>query len=269
MTAATSSLSRVPPPLCVHGLGVPLHLIDVRGVVERMEQWIARRDGCHWIALTSSHGLVEGYKYRDFREILKSADLSLPDGRWTARLAGWRANCPPHQVRGSDLLQVFCQRSSEKGYRNFFYGDTQEVLTLLTDKLKKGFPGLNVVGTYSPPFRVLTPEEDAAILHRINQARPDALWVGLGLPKQEWWIFTHRERLQVPVVVAAGAAFKFMSGKVKPAPARVRAWGLEWAWRLAKEPRRVAHRALVYGPQFAFHALLELSGLRKYPSGER
>ena len=247
-----------------HLLGVPVHVIGGDQAIRSMEQWITKPDGSHWIALTSSHGVVEGYKYPEFKAILKSASLSLPDGKWTGRFAAWRRGCVPRQIRGADLLQKFCAVANKEGYRSFFYGDTEEVLSGLTRQLKKQFPDLKVAGTYSPPFRKLTAEEDAKIMNLINVLAPDVLWVGLGLPKQERWIFEHRDRLHVPVVVAVGAAFKLVSGNVKCSPPWISDWGLEWAWRFLHEPRRLWHRVVIYGPQFVAHAMLELSGLRKY-----
>ncbi len=253
----------VPAPPCAHILGVPVHVVETAEVLRLMEEWIRQR-GRHWIAVTSSHGIVEAYKRPEFKSILKSADLSLPDGKWTARWAARRAFCPSKQVRGADLLAEFCELSSRKGYRNFFCGDTEEVLRLLSGELRKKFPALNIAGTYSPPFRSTTAEEDADAIRMINQSRTDVLWVGLGLPKQEQWIFEHRDKLNVPVLVAVGAAFKFVAGKVRTAPMWLSELGLEWAWRLAHEPRKTWRRAMVYGPQFAGHALLDLTGLRKY-----
>lgn len=253
-----------PKPPCVRVLGIPVHIIETRDVVRQMEEWILQRDKCHWIAVTGSHGIVEGHKHPEFKSILESADLSLLDGRWTARLAGQRASCPARQVRGIDLLWTFCEVASRKRYRNFFYGDTVGVLAQLTKSLGDRLPGLEVVGTFSPPFRSLSAEEDVHIISMINKTRPDVLWVGLGLPKQERWIFSHRDKLKVPVIVAVGAAFKFVSGNVKKAPSYISECGLEWLWRFAHEPRRLWHRVVVYGPQFVVHALLELSGLRKY-----
>jgi len=247
-----------------HVLGVPVHVVGRDQAICFMEQWIAEPGESHWIALTGSHGIVEAYKHPEFKTVLKSASLSLPDGKWTSRFAGWRRSCAPQQVRGADLLWKFCEVSGTAGYRNFFYGDTEEVLTALTHQLRERFPALPAVGTYSPPFRQLTSEEDTEIMNLINRAAPDVLWVGLGLPKQERWIYEHRARLHVPVIVAVGAAFKFVSGKVKGAPAWVSDWGLEWAWRFLHEPRRLWHRVVVYGPQFFTHAFLELSGLKKY-----
>jgi N-acetylglucosaminyldiphosphoundecaprenol N-acetyl-beta-D-mannosaminyltransferase len=228
-----------------------------------MERWVEDRGQARWIAVTSSHGVVEGHKHPEFKAVLKTADLSLPDGNWTARLAGRYASCAPIQIRGADLLVSFCEISSRKGYSNFFFGETEEVLGLLITNLRKQFPTLKVAGAYSPPFRSLAPEEDARITDLINEAKPDVLWVGLGLPKQEWWIFRHRNSLKVPVIVAAGAAFKFVAGKIKPAPRWMSQRGLEWAWRLAHEPRRLWHRVVIYGPQFAALTALELAGLKK------
>lgn len=248
---------------CAHVLGVPVHIVETREVIQLMEEWIARREP-RWIAVTSSHGIVEARKRSEFKAILKSADLSLPDGKWTARWAAHRASCETRQVRGADLLMEFLAVSGPKGYRSFFYGDTEEVLESLTVELRKRYPPLDIAGTFSPPFRATTPEENAGIVGMINRANADVLWVGLGLPRQEQWIFEHRHRLKVPVLVAVGAAFKFVAGKVRTAPLWLSELGLEWAWRLAQEPRKTWRRAMVYGPQFAGHALLDLTGLRKY-----
>jgi N-acetylglucosaminyldiphosphoundecaprenol N-acetyl-beta-D-mannosaminyltransferase len=111
-------------------------------------------------------------------------------------------------------------------------------------------PGVKIVGAYSPPFRELSPDEDSRAVEAINQANPDVIWVALGLPKQERWIVAHRSRLKAPVIVAVGAAIKFHSGKVIPAPRWASRVGLEWFWRLMHEPRTVWRRALIYGPQF-------------------
>ncbi len=257
-------LRETPLPACARVLGVPVHSIEVQDTLACMSQWIEKRDRTRWIAVTSSHGIVEGFKKADFRNIIESASLSVPDGMWTATVAGKKLSSLPRRVRGADLLLKFCELANQRGYSNYFYGDTEEVLALLTAKLMGQFPSLKISGAYSPPFRTLTPEEDAEIVRTINEARPDVLWVGLGLPKQERWIYEHRGRLKVPVTVAVGAAFKFVAGTVKPAPRAVSNLGLEWLWRLLREPKKCWRRALVYGPQFALHSYLELKGFRNY-----
>ena len=126
------------------------------------------------------------------------------------------------------------------------------------------YPGHHVVGVLSPPFRPLTPEEDEAQVQAINRAKPDVLWVGLGTPKQDRWIHEHRQRLEVPVAIGVGAAFRFLSGQVPRAPVWIGRVGLEWAYRLLQEPRKCWRRCLIQGPQFIIHVALELTGLRKY-----
>jgi N-acetylglucosaminyldiphosphoundecaprenol N-acetyl-beta-D-mannosaminyltransferase len=251
-------------PQSVRVVGLPIHNLQLDEVLACMDDWIARRDGCHWIYHANSHGIIESYKNAAFRTVLRSADLSLPDGKCTAWVASRRVRGAVSHIRAADLMTAFFQVANQRGYTNFFYGDTDEVLGAMSDNLTRQFSNLKIAGLYSPPFRNLSPEEDASIIQRINQARPDVLWVGLGLPKQEKWIFAHLDKLQVPVVVAVGASFKFLSGKVKPAPRKISDLGLEWLWRLVAEPKKCWHRALVYGPQFVLHSYLELKGFRKY-----
>jgi N-acetylglucosaminyldiphosphoundecaprenol N-acetyl-beta-D-mannosaminyltransferase len=250
-------------PLCTEVLGAPVHIIDVEKVLRLMEQWIRERDRPHWIAVTGSHGALEAHKHPDFRAVLRTADLSVPDGRWAARVAAKKMSCDTHQVRGADLMSAFCELSRQKGYTNYFYGDTDETLALASERLRQKHPGVKIVGTYSPPFRQLTPDEDAQVIEMINQVNPDVLWVALGLPKQERWIVSHRDRLKTPVIVAVGAAIKFHSGRVVPSPLWASKSGLEWLWRLLHEPRTVWRRALIFGPQFTVLALLDLMRHKK------
>jgi N-acetylglucosaminyldiphosphoundecaprenol N-acetyl-beta-D-mannosaminyltransferase len=170
----------------------------------------------------------------------------------------------PERVPGPDILAAFLEHANRRGYRSFFYGDTEATLADLQRRVTERYPGHVVAGTLSPPFRPLTAEEDAQVIAMINDARPDVLWVGLGLPKQERWIAEHLDRLRVPVVVGVGAAFGFLSGRVSRAPAWVGRIGCEWLWRLAAEPRKLWRRDLIDGPRFLAHVLLEATGLRKY-----
>jgi len=257
-------MTTLPNLPCARVLGVPVHVLGLEEVMRRMEDWI-ESDACgRWIAVTSSHGIMEGFEHREFRRILESATLSVPDGKWTARAAAAHLALEPKQVRGADLMWAFSALAAERGYSSYFFGDTEEVLERLTARLRGQFPGLRIAGAYSPPFRPLSGEENDRIIQRINDAQPQVLWVCLGLPKQERWIFAHRAELRVPVVIAAGAAAKFVSGSVAPAPAWIREHGFEWLWRLAREPRRCWRRSMLYGPQFALFALLELGGVRRF-----
>ena len=166
---------------------------------------------------------------------------------WLARLKGFDIK---KRVTPADLMPEFFKVAHKEGFSNYFYGDTDETLQALSKKLLENFPNLKIAGSYSPPFRELTKEEDEEIIEKINQAKPDVLWVGLGLPKQEQWIFKHKEKLKAPVIIGVGAGFKFLSGKVKMAPRWIGDLGFEWLWRLFHEPKRIWKRVFLCGPFF-------------------
>jgi N-acetylglucosaminyldiphosphoundecaprenol N-acetyl-beta-D-mannosaminyltransferase len=166
------------------------------------------------------------------------------------------------RVYGPELLLAFSEQSVGQRYRHFFYGGEPGIAQRLAESLETMFPGLNVVGTYSPPFRPLTPSEDARVVRMIDEAVPDVLWVGLGVPKQEHWMHEHRMRLRVPVMVSVGAAFDMLSGRRRQAPHWMGENGLEWLFRLMQEPRRLWRRYLLYGAQFVTYLALERLRLR-------
>ena len=257
------SHSKLPVPF-IKVLGVRVNPVGMSDVLQLMEHWIKERDSYHYVVATGIHGVMEARSHPDFRNIVDSAALLVPDGYplvWMARRRGFRLN---RRVCGTDLLWEFSRLAEQKGYRVFLYGDTDDTLQKLTRRLKESFPHLQIAGCHSPPFRTLTPEEKAQEVGMINESAADVVWVGLGLPKQERWMSEHKDELNVPVVVGVGAAFKFLSGKVNRAPNWIGDRGFEWLWRLLHEPRRVWRRVLWDGPRFAGHLALELSGLKKY-----
>ena len=231
-------------------LGVRVHLVGMRQVLDRIGSWIETRDRCHYVVATQMHGIMEARRDPEFKTIVNSADLFVPDGFslvWAARRRGLILR---DRVPGPDLFFEGCRLAADRGYGVFFYGDTVETLEKLTSKLKDYFPALKIVGAHSPPFRPLTKEEDAEEVRIINASGADIVWVGLGLPKQEYWMFEHQDRLDAPVLVGVGAAFKFVSGQVRRAPPWIGNHGLEWLWRFVREPRRVWRRVVIDGPHF-------------------
>ena len=245
-------------------LGMRVDALEIPRVVTLMENWICARNATRLIAVTGMHGITEAQYDPDFKAILNAADLIVPDGMplvWLSRLRGRPLQ---RRVYGPELMLAFCERTAGKGYRHYFYGGAPGVPEQLAEVLRTRFPGLQVAGSYSPPFRPLTPREDEETVAMIRVAAPDVLWLGLGTPKQEYWMHEHRGRLRVPVIVCAGAAFGINSGRVRQAPRWIREHGLEWLFRLLQEPRRLWRRYLIYGPQFVFYVALELLGLRKF-----
>jgi N-acetylglucosaminyldiphosphoundecaprenol N-acetyl-beta-D-mannosaminyltransferase len=243
-------------------LGVHVNAIQIPDVVALMENWIRERNGCHFIAVTGMHGVTEAQHDPVFKQILNSADLVVPDGMplvWVARHYGHRLR---RRVYGPELMQEFCNATGPK-CRHFFYGGNPGVADLIGGVLESRF-GISIVGSYSPPFRPLSEEEDEEVVSLINAANPDVLWIGLSTPKQERWMHEHRTKLRVPVEVGVGAAFDINSGRSRQAPRWMRDHGLEWSFRLLQEPRRLWRRYLIYGSEFLCSVALELLSLRRF-----
>ncbi len=245
-------------------LGVGVDALQIPGVIHEVENWIQSHDGCHFIAVTGMHGVMEAQHEAPFKAILNSADLVVPAGMplvWISRLRGYRLR---RRVYGPELMSTVFATTADKGYRHFLYGGEPGVAERLARCLQRRFPGTKIAGCYSPPFRALTADEDASIVERIENAQSDIVWVGLSTPKQEQWMDAHRDKLRVPVLVGVGAAFDFLAGTKRQAPAWIREHGLEWLFRLLQEPERLWRRYVVYGSEFVFLATLELLGLRKW-----
>ncbi len=245
-------------------LGVGVDAIGIPEVIVRMEEWIRARQRSRFIAVTGMHGVAESRLDPAFRRVLAEADLVVPDGMplvWIGRLRGHQLN---RRVYGPELMLRFCEATSRRGYRHFFYGGAPGVPESLTGVLSERWPGLVVAGTLSPPFRTLTEAERLDVAETINEAHADVVWVGLGTPKQERFMWEIRAAIQVPVLVGVGAAFDLHTGRISQAPVWLREHGFEWLWRLAHEPRRLWRRYLIQGPRFAFEVALELARLKRF-----
>ncbi|MGH9502877.1 MAG: WecB/TagA/CpsF family glycosyltransferase [Terriglobales bacterium] len=241
-------------------LGVRVHAVQIPAVIAQMEEWIERQEKCHFIAVTDMHSVMEAQHEVQFKVILNSADLVVPDGFpivWLGRRQGFAL---PRRVYGPELMVQFCADSAAKGYRHFFYGGAPGVAEDLARRFSAQFPGLIVAGTFCAPFRPVSQEEDEEVVARLNNSNADIVWVALGAPKQERWMFEHRELLRAPVLVGVGAAFDFCTGRIPQAPVWMRENGLEWLSRLFREPRRLWRRYLIHGSEFAVLVLLEALG---------
>lgn len=240
-------------------LGVKISAVDLRQTVAIIERWIAQREQ-RYVCVTPAHSVMDCHDDPGLLEIFNASGLTTPDGMsivWLLRLRGFRRAA---RVYGPDLLLAVCERSLTMGWRHFFYGGVPGVAETLAANLVARFPGLQIAGTYSPPFRPLTPAEDEAVVDLINTAAPDLLWVGIGSPKQERWMSAHRKRVKVPIMVGVGAAFDYLAGRKRQAPRWMQRVGLEWLFRWASEPRRLSRRYRRY-PRFAVLALAQLLGI--------
>jgi N-acetylglucosaminyldiphosphoundecaprenol N-acetyl-beta-D-mannosaminyltransferase len=189
-----------------------------------------------YISITNTESLFYALRIPSHFQYINKANFSCCDG-FGVVLAGKMLGYKIPRLHGPDLMLNCCEYGVNRKWRHFFYGGKEGVPDLLSEKLTEKFPGLVTVGAYSPPFRPLTSDEDKEIIVQINKAKPDILWVGLGLLKQERWITEHLGKMKVPWMIGVGAAFDFNSGTIKRAPKFFRDIGLEWLYRLAFEPR--------------------------------
>jgi len=244
-------------------LGVGVSAVNMRLALEVVDAWITRRDR-NYICITGVHGVMESQRDSQLRKIHNDAGLVTPDGMPLVWLSKWSGHSFVERVYGPDLMLELCKHSLRKGYRHYFYGGDEGVPELLAERLTAHFPGLSVVGTYSPPFRALSDEEDRDIVAAINTAHPDVVWVGLSTPKQERWMAAHVGRLDAPVLIGVGAAFDFHAGLKRQAPYWMQRSGTEWLFRLATEPRRLWRRYLQNNPRFVALVAAQWLGLRSY-----
>lgn len=245
-------------------LGVRISAVNLAIAVGLAEKWIAHGNP-GYVCVTGVHGVMEAYSDSEFRRILNCAIITLPDGMpmsWVGHLQGFR---DMDRVFGPDFMSAMCRLSVERGYRNFLYGGQPGVAALLSKSLQTKFPGLQIVGTYTPPFRDLTLEEEQELADQVHRSRPHIFWVGLSTPKQDRFMAQYFKQLQVPLLVGVGAAFDYHTGRLHDSPDWVKRSGLQWLHRLLQEPRRLWRRYLSTNPAFLWHIACQLSGLRLYP----
>ncbi len=231
-------------------VGVPLALTDYRRALDWIDDMVARGER-GYMCVCNVHTVMASNEDKELHAALHSSAMNVPDGQPLV----WAINSLGHslagRVYGPELMARACERAANTGHRFYLYGGrNQGALVQLALNLRRRYPGVNIVGGYSPPHRPLTPEEEDAVAEEINHTQADVVWIGIGVPKQEKWMARMRPRLDATLLIGVGAAFDFHAGLVPQAPARLQTAGLEWAFRLAHEPRRLWRRYLRYNPRF-------------------
>jgi N-acetylglucosaminyldiphosphoundecaprenol N-acetyl-beta-D-mannosaminyltransferase len=231
-------------------LDAPLAVTNYAEVIDWMQAVIAA-DARAYVTAAAVNLVMSAREDAAAREAVLGATLVVPDGQplvWALRALG---NPAATRVYGPDLMAHFCARAAQSAIPMYLYGGrTPEALATLERRLRERFPGLQIVGGYSPPFRELTTEEEARVCAAIDASGAEVVWVGTGQPKQEKWMARMRPRLSAPLLVGVGAAFDFHAGLVRQAPPWMQRNGLEWAYRLVREPRRLWRRYARYNPRF-------------------
>lgn len=238
----------------VNILGVKVSNTDPERASLAINRWIDNREKAY-VCVTNVATVIDCQKDSAYQNVINNAGLRTPDGMplvWIGKKRGFK---DIQRTYGPDLMLKMCDMGQSKGYRHFFYGGTDEILNNLKNQLLQKFPKLKIEGMYAPKILEINEIEREDVIDRINDANPDILWVGIGSPKQDYWMLKHRDRLNVPVMVGVGAAFDFLSGIKKQAPPWMRRIGLEWFFRLCSEPKRLWRRYLVGNTKFIYYLL--------------
>ena len=241
------------PPLKYNLLGVGISRVSLSSARDAVVSAV-QADSRGYVTVTGVHGIIEAYDDPEFKDILNGSLITTPDGMPTV-WGGWaNGHSEMTRVYGPDLMLEVMSVSSANGLRHFFYGGKEGVADLLKEKLEERFPGVEIVGTYCPPFRPLTKEESLELENQIRENKPDIIWVGLSTPKQERFMVSHIYKLETKLMIGVGAAFDFHAGLLRQAPRAFQHAGLEWFYRLVMEPKRLWSRYANIVPRFLFHA---------------
>lgn len=239
----------------VRVVSLDVDVCDHRSVVECVVELVNRREG-GYVCFSTVHMVMESHDNPEYGAKVNAADLIVPDGMplvWIQKLSGKNAA----RVRANDAMILLCEHAAKNSLSVGFYGGKQEVIDAMISRANRELPDLKIVYAFSPPFRPLTDKEDAAIIEDIKKAAPDILFMGLGCPKQENWMASHKSKLGA-VMLGVGASFDFYAGNVKESPEWMGRLGLEWLFRLTQEPRRLWRRYLILNPRFMWLAMLQL-----------
>jgi N-acetylglucosaminyldiphosphoundecaprenol N-acetyl-beta-D-mannosaminyltransferase len=244
-------------------LGVGISSVNLNDAV-RLSDRLLQQGGKGYVCVTGVHGIMEAQRDPIFRDILDRSFLCTPDGMptvWVGRLQGHKTIA---RVYGPDFMLEMCRLSAQRGYRHFLYGGNPGVAEKLKSRLQEMVPGINVAGTYTPPFQPLTDAQENELNESVQRVRPHIFWVGLSTPKQERFMAQFLDRLDTHLMVGVGAAFDIHAGLLTDAPPWMKSCGLQWLHRLLKEPRRLWRRYLFNNPRFVWNMVLQFAGLRKF-----
>lgn len=229
-------------------IGLDILVTNMSKTVELIEKNIEELRG-KYICVGNVHTTVMAHDDAHYHTVQKEAVFVLPDGKPLSVYSRKHGFVDAQRVTGPDLMLELFKR--ENGLRHYFYGSTEETLAMLREKLKEQYPNLNIVGMVSPPFHELSEAEDAKAVRQINESGADIIWVGLGAPKQENWMYEHKDKVQ-GVMIGVGAGFDYHAGNIKRAPKWMQKMSLEWLYRLLQDPKRLFKRYLVTNTRYLY-----------------
>jgi N-acetylglucosaminyldiphosphoundecaprenol N-acetyl-beta-D-mannosaminyltransferase len=244
-------------------LGIGISAVNMETATLQIMDWI-RYQAREMVSVAAVHSIVDAQREAQSKLAMQNSGICVPDGMplvWMLKLSGIKN---VSRVFGPDLMLSVCDRMSAKNMSAYYYGGAQGVAEELALKMEETYSGIRTAGTYSPPYRELTELEENQIVEKINSTGADIIWVGLGSPKQEKWMYKFRNQLTAPVLIGVGAAFDYNTGRIQRAPSWIQNSGLEWLFRLLQEPGRLWKRYMRNNPLFLFYIFCEKFGLKKF-----
>lgn len=235
-------------------MGVNIAAINMGWLVDYLEKNISEIKG-DYICVSNVHTTVTSFEDVDYCAIQNGGLMAIPDGGPLSTVGQKHGHKNMERTTGPSLMGEIFEISVKKGYRHYFYGSKEETLELLYQKLTSNYPGIQIAGMYSPPFRPMTEGEDKAIIERINETKPDFVWVGLGAPKQEKWMAAHQGKID-GLMLGVGAGFDYYAENIKRAPMWMQKHNLEWVYRLVQDPKRLFKRYWSTNTKFIWNAMI-------------
>lgn len=240
-------------PIC-NIMGVDIAAIDMEWLVNYLNRNVKDLSG-DYICVSNVHTTVTAYEDQEYCRVQNGGIMAIPDGGPLSSVGQKRGFKNMKRTTGPSLMGEIFKISATEGYRHYFYGSTDETLEKLYSVLTESYPGIQIAGMYSPPFRPMTEDEDKAIVDRINETKPDFVWVGLGAPKQEKWMAAHQGRIN-GLMIGVGAGFDYHAGNIDRAPEWMQKSNLEWVYRLLQDPRRLFGRYWHTNTKFIWNAIV-------------
>ena len=235
-------------------MGVNTAAINMEWLMSYIDQNLSDIKG-DYICVSNVHTTVTSYEDASYCAVQNGGLMAIPDGGPLSSVGQKRGYKDMARTTGPSLMGEIFEISAKKGYRHYFYGSKEETLKLLQEKLTEHYPGIQIAGMYSPPCRLLTEEEDKAVIGRINETEPDFVWVGLGAPKQERWMAVHQGKID-GLMIGVGAGFDYYAENIKRAPEWMQKSNLEWFYRLMQDPKRLFKRYLNTNTKFIWNAMI-------------
>ena len=240
-------------PIC-NIMGVDIAAIDMEWLVDYLNRNVKNLSG-DYICVSNVHTTVTAYEDQEYCKVQNGGIMAIPDGGPLSSVGQKRGFKNMKRTTGPSLMGEIFKISAAEGYRHYFYGSTDETLEKLNAVLAESYPGMQIAGMYSPPFRPMTEQEDEAIVERINETNPDFVWIGLGAPKQEKWMAAHQGRVN-GLMVGVGAGFDYDAGNIERSPEWMQNRNLEWLYRLIQDPKRLFRRYWHTNTKFIWNAML-------------